>query len=167
MNQPNSPAGQPPLPDDLYALDDVDRRIIAMLRANGRATNQQIARSLKIAATTVSARIRRLEQTKAMRVVAVSDFAALGYKVLLAVGIEVQGRAAQDVVQELAELREVFAAHLVTGARDIEILVALHDLAELKPFMMQKITRVKGIRSMSAGVAADIVKFNFDVAPIA
>ena len=167
MNQPNPPAGQPPLPDDLYALDDVDRRIIAMLRANGRATNQQIARSLKIAATTVSARIRRLEQTKAMRVVAVSDFAALGYKVLLAVGIEVQGRAAQDVVQELAELPEVFAAHLVTGARDIEILVALHDLAELKPFMMQKITRVKGIRSMSAGVAADIVKFNFDVAPIA
>ena len=101
MNQPNPPAGQPPLPDDLYALDDVDRRIIAMLRANGRATNQQIARSLKIAATTVSARIRRLEQTKAMRVVAVSDFAALGYKVLLAVGIEVQGRSAQDVVQEL------------------------------------------------------------------
>lgn len=164
MNQPNPPNGQA---EELYALDDVDRRIIAMLRANGRATNQQIARSLKIAATTVSARIRRLEQAKAMRVVAVSDFAALGYKVLLAVGIEVQGRAAQDVIQELAALPEVFAAHLVTGARDIEILVALHDLAELKPFMMQKITRVKGIRSMSAGVAADIVKFNFDVAPIA
>jgi len=44
--------------------------------------------------------------------------------------------------------------------------VALHDLAELQPFMMEKITLVKGIRSMSAGIAADIVKFNFDVAPI-
>jgi Lrp/AsnC family transcriptional regulator for asnA, asnC and gidA len=166
MNQPRNFAEPIAPPEELYAIDDVDRRIIALLRANGRATNQQIARSLKIAATTVSARIRRLEQAKAMRVVAVSDFAALGYKVLLAVGIEVQGRAAQEVVQELAELPEVFAAHLVTGARDIEILVALHDLAELQPFMMEKITRVKGIRSMSAGIAADIVKFNFDVAPI-
>jgi len=166
MNQPRNFAEPIAPPEELYAIDDVDRRIIALLRANGRATNQQIARSLKIAATTVSARIRRLEQAKAMRVVAVSDFAALGYKVLLAVGIEVQGRAAQEVVQELAELPEVFAAHLVTGARDIEILVALHDLAELQPFMMEKITLVKGIRSMSAGIAADIVKFNFDVAPI-
>jgi len=166
MNQPRNFAEPAAPPEELYAIDDVDRRIIALLRANGRATNQQIARSLKIAATTVSARIRRLEQAKAMRVVAVSDFAALGYKVLLAVGIEVQGRAAQEVVQELAELPEVFAAHLVTGARDIEILVALHDLAELQPFMMEKITLVKGIRSMSAGIAADIVKFNFDVAPI-
>ncbi len=151
---------------ELYATDDIDRKIIALLRANGRATNQQIARSLKIAATTVSGRIRRLEQTKAMRVVAVSDFSALGYKVLLAVGIEVQGRAAQDVAEELALFPEVFAAHLMTGARDIEILVALHDLAELQPFLMEKITRVKGIRSMTAGIAADIVKFNFDVAPI-
>ena len=34
-----------------------------------------------------------------MRVVAVTDFAALGYKVLLAVGIEVQGRAAEEVAR--------------------------------------------------------------------
>ena len=53
-----------------------------------------------------------------MRVVAVTDFAALGYKVLLAMGIEVQGRPAEEVGSELAQLAEVFAVHLVTGARD-------------------------------------------------
>jgi DNA-binding Lrp family transcriptional regulator len=166
MNRTRSSAASSTPTEELYATDDLDRKIIKLLRANGRATNQQIARSLKIAATTVSGRIRRLEQTKAMRVVAVSDFSALGYKVLLAVGIEVQGRAAQAVAEELALLPEVFAAHLMTGARDIEILVALHDLAELQPFLMEKITRVKGIRSMTTGIAADIVKFDFDVAPI-
>ena len=31
-----------------YQLDDVDRRIIAALKADGRATNQRIARSLRI-----------------------------------------------------------------------------------------------------------------------
>jgi Lrp/AsnC family transcriptional regulator for asnA, asnC and gidA len=150
-----------------YELDEVDRHIIAALQADGRATNQRIARSLKISPATVGARIRRLENVNAMRVVAVTDFAALGYQVLLAVGIEVQGRAAEEVAQELASLEEVFAVHLVTGARDIEILVALHDLEELKVFLLQDVAKIRGIRALSAGIAADVIKYDFDRAQIA
>lgn len=150
-----------------YELDDTDRKIIAMLRADGRVTNQKIAHTLKVAAPTVSSRIRRLEREKALRVVAVTDFTALGYNVLLAVGIEVQGRPARKVADELARLPEVFAVHLMTGARDIEILVALHDLEELQPFLMRDLAKVRGIRSVAAGIAVDVVKFDFDVAPIA
>jgi Lrp/AsnC family transcriptional regulator for asnA, asnC and gidA len=150
-----------------YELDDIDRRIIAALQADGRATNQKIARSLKISPATVGARIRRLENVNAMRVVAVTDFAALGYKVLLAVGIEVEGRAAEEVAGELAALEEVFAVHMVTGARDIEILVALHDLEELEVFLLQDIAKIRGIRALSAGIAADVIKYDFDRAQIA
>jgi Lrp/AsnC family transcriptional regulator for asnA, asnC and gidA len=103
----------------------------------------------------------------AVRVVAVTDFAALGYKVLLAVGIEVQGRAAEEVGRELAQLPEVFAVHLVTGARDLEILVVLHDLEELEGFLLRDIAKIRGIRTLSAGIAADIIKYDFDWAQIA
>ena len=151
--------------DDSYKLDELDLKIIAALKADGRATNQDIARSLKLAPATVSARIRRLEELNAMRVVAVTDFAALGLDVLLAVGIEVQGRAAEDVAAELAKLPEVFAVHLVTGARDIEILVALRDFAQLQPFLLEDVAAVRGIRSLTAGIAVDIVKFEFDRTP--
>ena len=150
---------------DSYELDELDLKIIAALKADGRATNQDIARGLKIAPATVSARIRRLEELNAMRVVAVTDFSALGLDVLLAVGIEVQGRAAEDVAEELAKLPEVFAVHLVTGARDIEILVALRDFAQLQPFLLQDVAGVRGIRSLTAGIAVDIVKFEFDRTP--
>jgi Lrp/AsnC family leucine-responsive transcriptional regulator len=150
-----------------YELDDVDRHIIAALKADGRATNQKIARSLRISPATVGARIRRLENVNAMRVVAVTDFAALGYKVLLAVGIEVQGRAAEEVAEELAALQEVFAVHLVTGARDIEILVALHDFEELETFLLQDVAKIRGIRTLAAGIAADVIKYDFDRAQIA
>jgi Lrp/AsnC family leucine-responsive transcriptional regulator len=149
-----------------YALDDIDRRIIAALKSDGRATNQRIARSLHISPATVGARIRRLENRNAMRVVAVTDFAALGYKVLLAIGIEVQGRPAQDVAQELAALPQVFAAHLVTGARAVEILVALHDLDELEPFLLRDLGKIRGIGTLAAGIAADVIKYDFDRAPI-
>jgi Lrp/AsnC family leucine-responsive transcriptional regulator len=149
-----------------YELDDIDRRIIAALKSDGRATNQRIARSLRISPATVGARIRRLENMNAMRVVAVTDFAALGYKVLLAIGIEVQGRPAQDVAQELAALPEVFAAHLVTGVRAVEILVALHDLDELEGFLLRDLAKIRGIRTLAAGIAADVIKYDFDRAPI-
>jgi Lrp/AsnC family transcriptional regulator, leucine-responsive regulatory protein len=150
-----------------YELDDIDRRIIAALRIDGRATNQRIARSLRISPATVGARIRRLENMNAMRVVAVTDFAALGYKVLLAIGIEVQGRPAQDVAQELAALPQVFAAHLVTGARAIEILVALHDVDELEAFLLRDMAKIRGIRTLAAGIAADVIKYDFDRVQIA
>jgi Lrp/AsnC family leucine-responsive transcriptional regulator len=150
-----------------YQFDDIDRRIVAALTADGRATNQRIARSLRISPATVGARIRRLEAMNAVRVVAVTDFAALGYKVLLAVGIEVQGRPAEEVGRELAQLPEVFAVHLVTGARDLEILVVLHDLEELEGFLLREIAKIRGIRTLSAGIAADIIKYDFDWAHIA
>jgi len=149
-----------------YELDELDRRIIAALKADGRATNQRIARSLRISPATVAARIRRLESMNAMRVVAVTDFAALGYRVLLAIGIEVQGRPAQEVAEELAALEEVFAVHLVTGARDVEILVALHDLEELESFLLRDVARIRGIRALTAGIAADVIKYDFDRAQI-
>ena len=147
-----------------HELDEIDRKIILALKADGRATNQQIAQSLQISAATVSARIRRLEDTGAMRVVAVTDFAALGYKVLLAIGVEVAGRPAEKVARDLAKLPGIFAVHLVTGAREIEILVGLHDYDDLEPFLLRDIAKVRGIRSLAASVAADVVKFNFDQA---
>jgi Lrp/AsnC family transcriptional regulator for asnA, asnC and gidA len=150
-----------------YELDDIDRQIIAALKADGRATNQKMARSLRISPATVGARIRRLENINAIRVVAVTDFAALGYKVLLAIGIEVQGRAAEEVAKELAALEEVFAVHLVTGARDIEILVALHDLEELETFLLRDVAKIRGIRTLAAGIAVDVIKYDFDRAQIA
>lgn len=149
-----------------YQLDEVDRRIIAALKTDGRATNQRIARTLRISPATVGARIRRLETMNAMRVVAVTDFAALGYKVLLAVGIEVQGRPAQEVAAELAALDEVFAVHLVTGARDIEILVVLQELEELESFLLRDVAKIRGIGTLSAGIAADVIKYDFDRAQI-
>jgi len=149
-----------------YRLDDVDRRIIAALRTDGRATNQRIARSLRISPATVGARIRRLQNMNAMRVVAVSDFAALGCKVLLAIGVQVQGRPAPEVAHELAALLQVFVAHLVTGAHAVEILVALHDLDELEAFLLRDLAKIRGIGSLAAGIAAQVIKYDFDRAPI-
>jgi Lrp/AsnC family transcriptional regulator for asnA, asnC and gidA len=149
-----------------YEFDETDRKILDLLKANGRATNQKIARILKISAATVSARIRQMEDAKAMKVVAATDFAAFGYNILIAIGVEVQGRPAESVAEELALLPEILSISLVTGAKDIEILLAVREFAELQDFLLNHISAIKGVRSLSPAIAVDIVKYDFDVAPL-
>lgn len=149
-----------------FVIDEIDQSIIAQLRIDGRATNQQIANKLGLTAATVSTRIKRLEDANKLRVVAVSDFSAHGYNLLMQVAVEVDGRAAAEVAAELAELPEVFAVHLVTGRYDIDMLVALRDYDELSELMLNRLAGVSGIRSMLPAIAVDILKYKFDVAPI-
>jgi len=151
---------------DNFSIDAIDNSIIAELRKDGRATNQQIASKLDLTAATVSARIKRMEDANKLRVVAVSDFTAHGYNVLMEIAIEVDGRAASAVVEELTQFPEVFAAHLVTGRYDIDLLVVLHNFEDLPDLLLNRFGRVKGIRSMLPAIAVDIVKYKFDVAPI-
>ena len=148
------------------SIDSTDRAIVEELRRDGRATNQQIADSLGLTATTVSSRIKRLEDSDQMRVVAVSDFSAHGFDFLMRIAIEIEGRKASEVADELAQLPEVHAAHLVAGRYDIDVLVALSNFDELPTFFLEKIGTIRGIRSMTPAIVVDITKYQFDVAPI-
>lgn len=147
-------------------IDDLDRNIIGLLGANGRATNQEIAENLSITAATVSARLRRMEESRVMRVVAVTDFAAHGYNVLIALGVKVQGRDVCDVGFDLAKLPEVLSVNIMNGPHEIELLVALHDFTEISMLLSEHIAAIEGVSEISPGIAADIVKFEFNVVPL-
>jgi len=149
-----------------FNFDATDVNIVEQLRLNGRANNQQIAERLGLTATTVSTRIKRMEDANQLRVVAVSDFTAHGFNFLLRISVEVDGRAASEVAHELAELPQVFAAHIVTGRYDIDMLVALHDFDDLSTLLLDKFSTVRGIRSLTPAIVVDIIKYQFDVAPI-
>ncbi|EQB13597.1 Lrp/AsnC family transcriptional regulator [Novosphingobium lindaniclasticum] len=149
-----------------FQFDATDAKIVELLRLNGRANNQQIAETLGLTATTVSTRIKRLEDANQLRVVAVSDFSAHGFNVLLKIAVEVDGRPVNDVAQDLAALPEVFAVHLVTGRYDIDMLIALQGFDDLSGFLLNDLSTVRGIRSLTPAVVVDIIKYQFDVAPI-
>jgi Lrp/AsnC family transcriptional regulator for asnA, asnC and gidA len=148
------------------SVDATDRKIVAELRKNGRASNQQIADALSLTATTVSSRIKRMEEADMLRVVAVSDFAAHGFNFLMRVAVEVEGRPTSDVAKDLAQFPEVFATHIVTGRHDVDLLVALKEFDDLSKLMLDDFAKVKGIRAMTPSVVVDVIKYQFDVAPI-
>lgn len=149
-----------------FEFSDLDLSIVEILKRDGRTSNQKIADTLNVTTSIVGTRIKRMEEAKAMKIVAVADFAALKYNYLYPIGIDVKGRMAKDVANDLAKLDEILIVQLVVGKHDIEILVALSDMRDLNDFLMLKLSKVKGVRSLDAGFAVDIVKYDFDVAPI-
>lgn len=148
------------------SLDNLDTNIIDILRTNGRATNQEIAERLSVTAATVSARLQKMEEARVMRVVAVTDFAAHGYNVIIALGVKVQGRNARDVGRDLAELPAILSVNIMNGDYDIELLVALRDFSEVHMFLFEHIASIAGVMHITSGIAVDIVKFEFNLVPL-
>ncbi|MEM9704740.1 MAG: Lrp/AsnC family transcriptional regulator [Pseudomonadota bacterium] len=143
-------------------MDDLDRKIVLELKKDGRQSAQAIADAVDTSAVTVRGRIKALEDSGELQVVAVTDFGSVGYDVLLAIGIQVERRHAQDVAQDIAKLSNVFAVNLTTGAADIEILVGAHNFSDLTKFLQEDIGSVQGIGRLTTAVTLDVWKYQSD-----
>lgn len=146
-------------------LDDTDHRIIALLRADGRLPYRSIARELGLTEATVRARVRRLEESRTMRVVAVTDIEAAGYGMLLAIGVQVESRSPEEVARELAAIPEVFSVNVVVGAQDLEILMVAEDQAALHQLLQGRIATMAGVRRLTPSLAVNVLKNQPDWVP--
>ena len=148
-----------------YIPDELDLKIIALLQKDGRTSTQDLAREFNSTSSTIRKRIRHLEETGTMRVVAVTDFTAAGYDLLLAIGIEVESRSAEAVGEDLAKLPEVFSVNLTTGANDIEILVGARSFDELQYFLHQEVAHIEGIGRLYPGLTIEVYKYQSEMVP--
>ncbi|MDE0062954.1 MAG: Lrp/AsnC family transcriptional regulator [Gammaproteobacteria bacterium] len=148
-----------------FAPDDLDERIIALLREDGRMPTRDVAARANTSPATVRKRIRAMEAAGFMRVVAVTDFAAAGFDLLIAIGIEVENRSAEAVGLDLADLPEVFAVNLTTGPNDLEILVAAQSFEQLATFLHKEVSRVDGIGRLTPALTVDVRKYVSEQVP--
>ncbi len=147
-------------------LDAVDDKIIAALRQNGRIANRDLAHIVDINEATVRTRLRRLEESQAVRVVAMRDFYAMGYDALSAVGVQVKGRSAADVGADLAKLAQVVTVNVTIGTYDLEIQVIARDLDDLNHILTHDIAHVEGVERLFPGLALKVLKYNPEWSPL-
>ena len=144
--------------DGNLELDDTDYQIMALLRRDGRMPFRALATEVGLTEATARARVRRLEDKDTLRVVAVTDYEAAGYTMMLAVGIQVEGRPADAVERELAKFDEVFSVCQVVGTLDIEILVVAPDQDMLNDLLSEKLAKVTGVSRLLPAMAMDVLK---------
>ena len=150
---------------EMAALDETDWRLVELLRADGRMAFRALADALGIPETAARARVRALEASGCMKVVAVADAAASGFDLLLAVGVEVDGRPAVEVAEALAAIPEVFSVSIVVGTYDIELLIVARDHEHVAELVTATLVRVPGVRRIQAGLAVDVLKNQPDWVP--
>ena len=68
-------------------MDELDRKIIALLQLDGRASNAKIAREVGVSEGTVRRRLRRLIKEDVVKVVAVPNLEKLGYATTALIGL--------------------------------------------------------------------------------
>lgn len=126
----------------MASLDDLDRRLIAALRTNGREPVASLARILGVTRATVDSRIERLVQSGTVVGFTVRIREDNDPGVVEAISfIEVEGRATSDVIRALRGFPEVSSLHTTNGAWDL--------VAELRTRSLSEFDRLLGrIRSI-------------------
>lgn len=134
----------------LNRLDELDRRIVALLMDDGRMSSADVARELGDASErTVRYRIDRLVRTGTIHVGAIVNPRALGYAVTGDVWMEVSPGTLSAVTERVAALPEVsYVAHS-TGGRDLSIQVYARDNQELHRFVSEVLGAVPGVTRVS------------------
>jgi Lrp/AsnC family transcriptional regulator, regulator for asnA, asnC and gidA len=159
---PARPSAEPPAAaanSGTAPLDRVDECIIAHMRRDGRISNRDLARAAGVNEATIRARIRRLETTEAIRVVAMVDLQSAGFSFVAPVGIQVRGRPVAEVGADLAKITQVLTVAVVIGPQDLEIQVVARDLQELAETLTELVAKTPGVGRITPGLALQILKY--------
>ena len=120
-------------------LDDVDRKILALLQADARMSNSALAAEVGIAASTCHGRIRRLVDIGVVRgFFADIDPAAVGRPLRAMVAVSLQSDARGQIRRFVAEIGvhdEVIDVFFLAGTDDYLLHVATADTETLRQFV--------------------------------
>ncbi len=139
-------------------LDEVDLRILAALRADGRMSMRTIAEVVHISRAAAHARVARLERHGVIRGYAAQvDPEGLGLSVSALIQLRIAQHSWKDVRAAIEAIPEVWQATLVSGDHDIVLLVRTPDAASLRDLVLDRLQALPGVRTTHTILVLDEV----------
>ena len=153
----------------MTGLDDIDRRIIATLQADGRIAIVDLADRVGLSPTPCQRRVRRLEEEGVIeRYAALVSPAALGLGLQALIQVTLDDHSERTVAAFEAAIRarpEVVACYAVTGDMGFLLHVQAPDLAQFSDFAMKALLRMPGVRGTRSSFIMQAVKSDLAWAP--
>ncbi|HCV62463.1 MAG: ArsR family transcriptional regulator [SAR116 cluster bacterium MED-G04] len=138
-------------------LDDVDRRILRDLQADGRMTNVELAKRIGISAPPCLRRVRALEENKIIRGYhADINHEALGYSVMVFAFVGLLSQAETDLKEFeslVASWPEVRECHMLVGETDFLLKIVAHDWDSFQQFLTSKLTPAPNVSHVKTALA--------------
>jgi Lrp/AsnC family leucine-responsive transcriptional regulator len=154
----------------MIELDDIDKRIVAALQAEGRLPIVDLADRVGLSPTPCQRRVRRLEEEGIIgRYAALVPPAALGFTLQALVEVTLDDHSEKTVEAFEAAIRarpEVVACFAVTGDMDFLVHVFVADLAQFSDFAMKALLRMPGVKGTRSSFIMQQVKNDLAWAPI-
>lgn len=143
-------------------LDRIDVKILALLQANGRITNTELADKVGLSATPCSGRVKTLEKLGYIE----SYGAKLNPRLLnleLLVFVEITlMRTSPDVFEEFRQailaLPQVLECHLVSGNFDYLLKARVADMAAYRQLLGETLLTLPGVSDSRTYVVMEEVK---------
>ena len=127
------------------ALDEISKRIIEQLQADGRQSYAAIGKAVGLSEAAVRQRVQRLQDTGVMQIVAVTDPLMLGFRRQAMIGIRCDGDL-QRVADQLSSMEEIDYVVLTAGSFDLLLEVVCED----DDHLLEILGRVRGVPSVTS-----------------
>lgn len=102
------------------AYEDLDRKLVNELLADGRASLRLLGGELDVSVTTVSNHISTLEEEDVIEEYApIIDYGEFDYDITAIIQLKVEGSALLDIVDRLQEHKHMLTVYETTGDHDI------------------------------------------------
>jgi len=131
-------------------LDRHDRRILEVLQAEGRISNQELADRIGLSPSPCLRRVKALEEKHVVTGYrALLDARALGLTLMALIFISMDRHTPERFANfetKVAELPEVLECLLITGQdADYQLKVIVRDMDAYQELLLEKITRIEGV----------------------
>ncbi|MFN3937004.1 MAG: Lrp/AsnC family transcriptional regulator [Gemmobacter sp.] len=128
-------------------MDDTDRTILNLLTADARMSVATLARRLRLARSTVQARLERLESTGTIAGYTVKlGEAARSGRIRASVLLTIEPRSQGAILSALKAMVEVETAHTTSGRFDLLLQLSAPTTASLDA-ALDRIGALNGVRS--------------------
>ncbi len=140
-------------------LDDTDRELVELLRADGRRSVRSLAEALHISRATAYARLDRLRSSGV-----VTGFSAqvhperYGYGISAYVYLKISQHSWKAVRRRVQAIDEVWHAALVSGENDLVLLVRTRDAASLRDLVLNELQTMTDVQSTQTVLILDEVR---------
>jgi Lrp/AsnC family transcriptional regulator, leucine-responsive regulatory protein len=146
--------------DDLLRTDETDRKILACLTEDGRATYDEVGQRVSLSAPAVKRRVDKLRKSGVLKgFTALVDPAALGTTTEALIELfYAPGIGLDEVRESLRPLPEVVEAWSVTGDADCIVRVRARDPKDLERVIMELQREASVVRTRSLIVMSRLIE---------
>lgn len=142
---------------------DLDTRLLRELQLDARRSNRQLAETLGVAASTVGARLKDLEDRGVIRGYrAVLDYGELGLGLVAVTRIKARGEALPRIVKSLTEHPSLTHVYEITGEFDVMVIGRFANETEMNR-EIKSMLGLPGIEGTNTSVVLDAPKESLDV----